>query len=347
MTDTTPILEMPYILPSQAQKHVTHNEALQRLDAVTQLVITARLAAPPPGPAEGACYEVAPTPVGASAGDWAGKAGRIAVWQDGAWTFIVPRSGWRAVFAGDGRLRVHDGTAFKLYDAVAGLDRLGINATADAVNRLAVASSASLFSHAGQGHQVKVNKATPGDTASLLFQSGWSGRAEMGLNGSDAFGVKVSADGSSWQEALRMDASGRVFSPQRPLAYATSALATLTPADGSQTGFSTLALAQGGFALGAAAAGGGSTLVVPATAIYLVSLRVDVDPSTAFSVAVQVNAGKRLATVRSTTGAAARFGPLGLSLAALTAGDSLTLVHTGNVPITFGPDRTEVMIAML
>ena len=34
MSDATINLEMPYILPSQAQKHVTHNEALQRLAAL-------------------------------------------------------------------------------------------------------------------------------------------------------------------------------------------------------------------------------------------------------------------------------------------------------------------------
>src|SRR5690606_20502257 len=62
----------------------------------------------------------------------------------------------------------------------------------------------------------KVNKETAGDTASLLFQTGWSGRAEMGLTGGDALSFKVSEDGSSWTEALRLDpptgvVSGRAF----------------------------------------------------------------------------------------------------------------------------------------
>lgn len=37
--DQTPKLKMPYILPSQAQKHVTHNEALRLLDAVVYLSV--------------------------------------------------------------------------------------------------------------------------------------------------------------------------------------------------------------------------------------------------------------------------------------------------------------------
>ena len=82
---------------------------------------------------------------------------------------------------------------------------LGINTVADEVNRLAVASEASLFSHDGAGHQVKVNKAAASDTASLLFQTGWSGRAEMGTTGTDAFALKVSADGVVWRTALEAD----------------------------------------------------------------------------------------------------------------------------------------------
>ncbi|WP_135506644.1 hypothetical protein [Roseovarius aestuariivivens] len=85
------------------------------------------------------------------------------------------------------------------------LDGVGIGAASDAVNRLAVASDASLFSHAGSGHQIKINKAASGDTAALLYQSGWSGRAEMGLNGSDQWSIKVSPDGAAWTTALALD----------------------------------------------------------------------------------------------------------------------------------------------
>jgi hypothetical protein len=88
---------------------------------------------------------------------------------------------------------------------------LGVNATADATNKLAIASAASLFNHAGAGHQHKINKNSAGDTASLLFQTGFSGRAEFGTAGDDDFHVKVSADGSAWTEAMVIDKdNGRV-----------------------------------------------------------------------------------------------------------------------------------------
>jgi hypothetical protein len=86
------------------------------------------------------------------------------------------------------------------------LSGVGINASADAVNRLAVSAAATLLNHEGAGHQVKINKAAAGDTTSLLFQTGFSGRAEMGTAGSDDFAIKVSADGVAWATALSVDA---------------------------------------------------------------------------------------------------------------------------------------------
>ena len=83
-------------------------------------------------------------------------------------------------------------------------------ATADATNRLSINAPASLFNHAGAGHQVKVNKAVATDTGSFLFQTGFSGRAEFGLTGSDDFQIKVSPDGTAWNNALAIEAaSGR------------------------------------------------------------------------------------------------------------------------------------------
>lgn len=81
---------------------------------------------------------------------------------------------------------------------------------ADATNRFSLNAPASLFNHAGAGHQVKVNKASATDTGSFIFQTGFSGRAEVGLTGSDDFQIKVSPDGSVWNNGLAIEAaSGR------------------------------------------------------------------------------------------------------------------------------------------
>ncbi len=91
--EQTPNLQLPYIMPSQAQKHVTHNEAIRALDGLVQLAVIDRdLAAPPASPADGDRYIVAAP---GTAG-WSGRDDLIAAWQDGAWAFLPPRSGWLA-----------------------------------------------------------------------------------------------------------------------------------------------------------------------------------------------------------------------------------------------------------
>jgi len=214
MSQTSPILSMPYIQPAQAQKHVTHNEALRILDAVTQLsVISAELAAPPGQVAVGDRYIVGPSATGV----WAGQETHVAVWVDSTWHFFVPNIGWRADIAGSGAEVRFDGTDWQSTGGGTDLQNVaevGVNTTADPTNRLSVSADATLLNHEGAGHQLKLNKATAGDTTSLLFQTGFGGRAEMGTAGSDNFSVKVSPDGSSFKTALEMEAaSGAVQFP--------------------------------------------------------------------------------------------------------------------------------------
>jgi hypothetical protein len=217
MSDS-PHLGLGYLAPSQAQKHVTVNEAFRRLDALVQLGVLDRdRTAPPASPGEGDRHIVAAGATGA----WAGQADRIAAFLDGAWVFVEPKPGWLAYAADEGALLVFlsGGWASALGSlaVLEALTRLGVNATPDLVNRLAVASEAVLFNHDGAGVQVKLNKATAGDTASLLFQRGFSGRAEFGLAGVDDFSLKVSADGASWTPALAVDAAtGAVDLPATP-----------------------------------------------------------------------------------------------------------------------------------
>lgn len=216
MPDVSPILALPLIQPAQAQKHVTHNEALRLLDVLVQPVVARRdLTAPPPDPAEGDRHIVGAAPTGA----WAGQAQRIALFEGGAWVFLAPQPGWQAQVMQEGVAVVFDGAAWVApADMVMRHAALGVNTGADGTNRLAVAGPATLFTHAGAGHQVKLNKASLADTAALLFQTGFSGRAEMGLAGQDDFGIKVSADGAAWAEALRIGAAtgeARLFQPLR------------------------------------------------------------------------------------------------------------------------------------
>ena len=206
MPELSPTLSLPYLQPAQAQKHVTHNEALRILDAVTQLsVLSTTLSEPPETPNNGDRYLVGP----AAAKDWVGQENAIAVWAENAWTFYAPGVGWRVDVASSGQVLRFDGVAWNPPAAsdVQNVPLVGVNTTADATNRLSVSSDATLLNNAGGGHQLKLNKAVAADTATLLFQTGFSGRAEMGTAGSDAFFIKVSADGSSFENALVVDES--------------------------------------------------------------------------------------------------------------------------------------------
>src|SRR3712207_5060978 len=134
MTDTLN-LALPCIEAAQAQKHVTHNEALRLLDTLVQLAVLDRdLTAPPGSPADGARWIVAASPTGA----WAGHAGHIAAWQDGAWQFSAPKLGWIAYVGDEGTLITWNGSAwgdfFATVTALQNLSRLGIGTSADATN---------------------------------------------------------------------------------------------------------------------------------------------------------------------------------------------------------------------
>ncbi|MBQ1202293.1 MAG: DUF2793 domain-containing protein [Loktanella sp.] len=211
MSDQTPNLSLPFILPAQAQKHVTHNEAIELLDLIVQLTLSSVTQTTPPAAAvEGQSWAV---PAGASGG-WTGQVGMIASWRGGGWLFVAPVAGWVAWVTDQAALQVWTGADWIPAGQVPELQNLpalGINATADTTNRLTLRATAALFDHDGNGHQVKINKATAGDTAALVFQSGYAGRAEMGLAGDDDFAIKVSFDGANWLSALRIAAvDGRV-----------------------------------------------------------------------------------------------------------------------------------------
>lgn len=344
MTDTTPNLNMPYILPSQAMKHVTHNEALQILDAATNSVIVATLAAPPPAPAEGELYLVAAPATGC----WAGKDGKLAFYIDGAWLYLAPRIGWRAWFAAAGRTRIFDGTAWLDPLSAPVVDRLGVSATPDATNRLSVASDATLFNHAGASHRMKLNKQAAGDTASLLFQSNWSGRAEIGLLGDDGLAVKASANGSTWVTGLSMGGDGIVRMPARPVVSATLAAATYTLAANDLVGFDAISLQQGGFALGTTLAGGrGKALTVPAAGLYAVSVRASLQATGAASFAVAVNGAA--SPLRWTAGAATS--PMTTACMAgilsLAAGDAVALIVGGPLSLQTGPNAFNIALNFL
>jgi len=228
MTDTTPRAGAPLLAAAQAQKHVTHNEALYQLDALLCARFLDRdLSAPPSSPNDGDTYLVKATSTGA----WAGQEGRIAYCADGGWRFYAPFAGLVAYVADEMALIVFDGTEWTDYGnliSAQNIPHVGVNTTADATNKLSVQSEAALFSglptsDGGSGDmRVTLSKQAATNTASVLYQDNFSGRAEIGITGDDDFHFKVSPDGSTWYEALKLSQdSGLVTLPKGQIKFPT------------------------------------------------------------------------------------------------------------------------------
>lgn len=209
---TTPHLALPLLAAAQAQKHVTHNEALASLDALVHLAVKERGRTTAPGsPAEGDRYLVGE----GGTGSFAGHTGEVALFDLGIWRFLTPRAGWSAYVEAEDNVVIFDGSDWReighYVRNLAQLDRLGIGTPADDLNRLSAKLNAALFAarseaEGGTGDlRFILNKDTASDVLSQLYQRGFSGRAETGLIGSDDFSIRVSPDGSAWRDAMIVD----------------------------------------------------------------------------------------------------------------------------------------------
>ena len=191
-------------MPLQAQKHITHNESIKRIDTLTQLsVLSKSINSTPVSPQVNDQYIIGTSPTD----EWTGRANEITVYTDAGWEFITPKMGWLVWIIDEQNFSVYLNDIWEpintpeLHDTTF----LGINANADTENRFLLNAPNSLFNHEGAGHRLKVNKNTHSDTASLLFQTGYTGHAELGLTGTNHFNLKVSPDGQNWHNTLNID----------------------------------------------------------------------------------------------------------------------------------------------
>ena len=244
MTNKTPNIKAPLLSQSQANKELVHNEAIITIDTLLNNgVIEKDLDTPPAEPSEGDMYIVGDTPTGG----FVSKEGQIAYYYNGwrfieprqgitlwinsnqsLYTFngtdwqesgmpsgaTVGLNDFNIQSLEEGQLLKYDSATSKWINAIelAGLilqnlGKLGIGTTADDNNKLAVSSPYVLLNNAGDSIRAKLNKNSEVDTASFLFQDNWNGKAEFGLIGNDNFTLKVSPDGSNWNDAFVVDKS--------------------------------------------------------------------------------------------------------------------------------------------
>lgn len=109
MTETAR-LGLPLVQAAQAQKHVTVNEALARLDGLVLLsILSQSVATPPVVASDGVCYSV---PIGA-VNEWTGQDGKLAMYRNGGWDFLQPKRGWRALVQDEGVQAIFDGATWR------------------------------------------------------------------------------------------------------------------------------------------------------------------------------------------------------------------------------------------
>ena len=209
----TPRLSLPLIAPSQAQKHVTHNEALMAVDAALALHLDGiAMVEPPETPASGSAFGIGEDATGV----WAGRDGCVAIADEGNWSFVTPSRGWQATVGDAAVPHIHDGSGWRqAYEAMMlNAPGLGIGATPDSQNAVVLRVSNILLepSAAEDGVRLKLNRPDTLSNASILLQTDYAGRAELKLGDGDGFEVKVSDDGASWKTCLATHPSSAAIS---------------------------------------------------------------------------------------------------------------------------------------
>jgi hypothetical protein len=223
MTETTR-LALPLLMPSQAQKHVTVNEALLRLDALSQLVLRSRSAATPPiAPLEGDCYGV---PTGAT-GDWSGHAGQVAIFVGGGWDFVTPGRGWRAFVEDEGALLLQDGDWIPI--------QAGASRDVDGPRFRTISVDHELSSGASSVTLpvVPASSSVWGVTGLVLEAIGGAASFQLGVSGSpNRYGSGIGTGEGSWLRGLTGS----------PLTYWEDTPLLLTAEDGAFDGSGTVRL---------------------------------------------------------------------------------------------------------
>lgn len=184
MSDTIH-LQLPFLEAAQAQKHVTLNEALRRLDALVQLAVgSATLTTPPASPDEGARYIVG---AGAS-DDWTGQDNAIAANIDGAWLFFTPQAGWRAFDEATGAMLVFTGSGW-----------VGGNGTAVSPNGATSALAILEADHVLSSGAVNDTTLEIPDRAIVL---GVTGRVIEAVTGATSWNLGVAADATRYGNGI-------------------------------------------------------------------------------------------------------------------------------------------------
>ncbi|WP_291844595.1 DUF2793 domain-containing protein [Maricaulis sp.] len=226
MSQTSPTLDLPLVMPAQAQKHVTVNEALLRLDALVQPVVESRTVSEQPAdPAEGAGWII---PSGASGPDWANyPVGTLAIFRDGCWSALQPRDGWR-VHVRDLEVQLHWSEASGIWRAASTITTLAAGAGGAASRAVIIEETLSGLA----GSSVETSVAIP--ARSVVFCV--SVRTREAVSGALSFDCGIAGETSKFGGSLGVGAGAANLGVVGPTAFYSDTPLVLTANGGDFSG---------------------------------------------------------------------------------------------------------------
>ena len=194
MSDTTR-LELPLLQAAQAQKHVTVNEAFEKLDALVQLSIdSAGATVAPLSSVEGEVHAIG----SGATGDWLGQDGMLAVFANNGWLFVEPRTGWRGWRVDTGSAVTFDGV-----DWVEGAGSLSASGAGFVHRTIEIDHAVSSGATSTIADAIPANSVVYGVTGRVLSLIGGAASFQIGADGSaDRYGSGIGVVAGAWARGL-------------------------------------------------------------------------------------------------------------------------------------------------
>jgi hypothetical protein len=224
--DATPRLSLPYVAAGQAQKHITVNEALARLDGLVQLAVESRtVAAQPASPGDGAIHIL---PASATGAAWVGQAaGVLARYEAGAWDLLTPAAGWLAWVKDEAVAVVFDGASWTPLSST--------------FKSLTAARSPFLATTRVEILEQEVTLSGASTSTTVLIPSrsivlGVSTRTSVAVTGATSYSCGVAGDAGKFGSSLGVAKNASNVGVIGPTAFYADTPVVITAAGGSFTG---------------------------------------------------------------------------------------------------------------
>ena len=223
--DATPRLSLPIVAAGQAQKHITVNEALGKLDGLVQLSVQSRtVAAQPASPIDGLIHIL---PSGATGASWLDMAaGLLARHADGVWEALTPKAGWLAWIIDEGLALIHDGANWTPLSST-------FKALTAARSPFLAATRFEIVEQEVTLSGASVATTVPIPARAIVL--GVSTRTSVAITGATSYSCGVSGDAGKFGSALGVAKNASNVGVVGPTAYYADAPVVITAAGGAFT----------------------------------------------------------------------------------------------------------------